>query len=426
MHASPSSINVREVLETDPIDPEIGHINVLWALVIGGVVSLLLSFYSLPPAIAWGMFYTNVIFWMGLSAGGVAFVAILQIVKAKWSAPVRRIAEAHVSYFFFGYLLFLCSYFGRRYLFPWSLHNEEHGRGLWMDIDFVYLRYAILLGILFVVMLRFVRLSLRGDVGLVRERSEPKSKWFNFSYNMLVKNWRGSAEEIPDIHRKLSLYAPIVVLLYSFVYSLFVFDMVMSMDGAWYSNLIGAFVSVGNIYLAILGTTFLVVYFSKKSPAYERTLTAQQFWDLGKLSFGFCMIWAYLVFAQFLVTWYGNLPEETQWMILRTREYPWKGLAWTCFALCFVIPFILLLSRDLKKTRRALALCVSIPFAGIWLEKYMLIMPQLSPARVPLTAIDLILSLGFLGLYGLCVLSFMRRYPYIAVSSIAVAAGQRQ
>jgi hypothetical protein len=117
-----------------------------------------------------------------------------------------------------------------------------------------------------------------------------------------------------------------------------------------------------------------------------------------------------------LPQWYGNLPEETQWMILRTREYPWKAWGWVTFAMCFIMPFILLLSRDLKRTPAAFATVGLLIFLGIWAEKYIAIMPNISPGSIPFGALEFGLFLGFLGMYVLSVLNFLSKLPFIPVS----------
>lgn len=135
----------------------------------------------------------------------------------------------------------------------------------------------------------------------------------------------------------------------------------------------------------------------------------------------FCMLWGYMFWDQFLPQWYGNLPEETQWLILRTREFPWKGLSWVVFPMGFIIPFILLLGRELKRTPKYLARVGVIIFCAVWLEKYVVIMPQVSPDKIPFGCLEIGMFLGFLGAYGLSVIGFLGKYPFIQVSHPATA-----
>jgi hypothetical protein len=104
-------------------------------------------------------------------------------------------------------------------------------------------------------------------------------------------------------------------------------------------------------------------------------------------------------------------------MILRVREYPWKPISWMAFAMSFVIPFMLLVSEDVKKVGSTFATVAVIILGGVWLERYVIIMPQLSPGSVPFGALEVGLFFGFLGIYGLSVLSFLAKYPYVPVAS---------
>lgn len=106
-------------------------------------------------------------------------------------------------------------------------------------------------------------------------------------------------------------------------------------------------------------------------------------------------------------------------MILRTREYPWINLAYVAFGMSFIIPYICLLSRDVKKTPWAHSLVALVLMTGVWLDRYMIIVPEVSPDHVPLFVapwIDIGIFLGFLGAYLLCVTNFLSKHPFVPIS----------
>lgn len=414
-HGVSLNININEVMEAEPIQPSAGLSKAFWTLFLLGAVVFFVGVFK-EPNHTWAVYYVNAIFWMGLAAGSIVIPAILQIVRAEWSTPIRRLAEANIAYLPWAFILFLGSYFGMHNLFTWA-QKPMAGREFWMQPGFVYIRFAILFMALFGLLWRFVYLSLRSDIGFLREKSKNRSRWEGWPYTWLSSSWGGSSTEPVEIQRKLSWYAPLVIVVYVVVYSLYAFEMVMGMNETWYSNMYGGFTFVGNIYAAWAMLSILVAYSLARSPAYAKTITTNQLWDLGKLMFGFCMLWGYLFFSQFLPQWYGNLPEETQWMILRTREYPWKSFGWITFPLCFIIPFILLVSEDLKRRPRLLAAVGLIICSGIWCEKYITVMPEISPESIPFGFLEVGVTLGFIGLYGLSITGFLRKYPFIPVSS---------
>jgi len=420
-------VDLEDVIKAGPVRESARLSKLLWIFVWIGIIAFTVGLFgAVDPAILWGSYYTSLIYFMGLAAGSVMIPVIFTIVGAKWSIPVRRIAEANVAFLPFAWVLLMVTWAGREYLFPWA-RGPMPGKEFWMQDWFVYARFAVLLAFLFYMQWRFVRISLRADMGMLLEHVEKRGfeqwrKRQGFFYNLLTKGWRGFDKENPELQRKLVWNAPVVTLFYAVIYSMFAFEMIMAMDPYWISNMFGGFIFVGNIYIGWAMLGFLVNRISKADPNYAKVVHNQQRWDIGKLTFAFCMLWGYLFFSQFLPQWYGNLPEETQWLILRTRDWdlPWVRLAWVVFPLCFIIPFVLLLSRDVKRTPGAYNIVAVIILIGVWLERYILVMPGISQDHFPLSWIDGCLFLGFLGAWGLCVQSFLNKVPFLPVSHPAL------
>jgi hypothetical protein len=413
-HVHTVPVNIERVIEAGPISTSAKTYTTLWALVFVGIFTFSYGLLFGDAATTWGAFYVNAVYFQGLALGGVMTTVIMQIVRAEWGAPIRRIAEANVAYLPVAFCAFLTTYFGREYIFYWG-REAMPGREFWMQPWFVYMRFSVLFFVLYLLMARFVGLSLRGDIGLAHDRSK-KSKWDLPIHHYLLRGWKGAEREVLPLQRKMSYAAPVIVFLYAVVVSLFAFEMIMGQNPTWYSNLFGAFIFVSQIYIGWAGLALMTMYFTRKKPVLGEIVTTQQFWDLGKLNFGFCMLWGYMFWSQFLTQWYGNLPEETQWLILRTREFPWEGIAWVAFPMAFIIPFITLLSRDLKKNRVTYAvICVTL-MTGVWLDRYLIIMPEMSPHSVPLGLKEVGIFIGFLGAYLLCVRNFLSKYPCVTVS----------
>lgn len=408
-------VNIKEVVEAGPIEVGTSTNVKLWLMVFLGIFAFSYGLIFGDAGSTWGAFFVNVVYFQGLALGGVMTAVIMQIVRATWGAPVRRLAEANVAFFPVAFFLFLATYFGKEYLFYWG-SKPMPGREMWMQPGFVYTRFAILFFVLYLLMARFVGMSLRGDIGLARERTEGETKWRLPIHEYLIRGWRGAEREVIPLQRKMSVFAPVVAFFYVVTTSLFAFEMIMGQNPTWYSNLFGAFIFVSQIYIGWAGLALMTMFFSKQKKEFGALITSQQFWDLGKLNLGFCMLWGYMFWSQFLTQWYGNLPEETQWLILRTREFPWKGLAWIVFPMCFVVPFISLLSRDVKKNRVTYAVVCVVLMTGVWLDRYLIIMPEISPDRIPLGIEQVGVFVGFLGAYLLCIRNFLSKHPFIPVS----------
>jgi nitric oxide reductase large subunit len=114
-----------------------------------------------------------------------------------------------------------------------------------------------------------------------------------------------------------------------------------------------------------------------------------------------------------MVIWYGNISEETSYVITRTVLLPWKPLAWAVFLVVFILPFLALLSQKIKTKPIIMIILCSIVGIGIWFEHLLLIAPALNPgtANLPLSYTDGLISLGFLGLMALAVTYFLGLFP---------------
>jgi len=247
---------------------------------------------------AWQIFLVNFLFWSGISQAGVVFSAVLYVTGAQWGKPIRKIAEAMVAFLPLSVLLFPVLLWGLDILFPW-IHGpitRLHGaiaeeRALWLHAPFHVVRDGIALLLLAGLSLVFVYYSLVG-----RERTA-------------------------------RLLSPILLILYGVVYTLLAFDLVMALDPHWISTLFGWYFFVGN-FLAGLAAIAILVVLIHRYFALEGRITPSLFHDLGKLIFGFSLFWVYLFWSQYLTIWYGNLPEETEYIIIRVKEFPWVYLSW--------------------------------------------------------------------------------------------------
>ena len=178
----------------------------------------------------------------------------------------------------------------------------------------------------------------------------------------------------------------------------------------------GAYFFVGNL---VLGVAFLalIAAWGRDRLQLKEYVAAGQLRDTATLLFGFCIIWAYMVWSQHLVIWYGDLPEETAFVI-RRMEGTWAPVAWLVFAMVFLIPFVVLLSSAVKSHARGLTAIALVVIVGLWLERFILVSPSLwHGAGVPLGILEILITAGVLGLFVVCYTSFLRTFPVLAISN---------
>jgi hypothetical protein len=121
-----------------------------------------------------------------------------------------------------------------------------------------------------------------------------------------------------------------------------------------------------------------------------------------------------------LPIWYGNLPEETAYIILRLREYPWRSVAWLVLGLCFIVPFFLGISRDLKQVPVLLAGTAVVALTGLWIQYFLLFAPSLFPNIVSIYFRDFAIAIGFLGLFIRGVVYYLERYPLVPFGDLLI------
>ena len=234
---------------------------------------------------------------------------------------------------------------------------------------------------------------------------------------------KGGSEEDPTEEYQAGAYwraqrilSPIIGIVYAFVLSLLAFDLIMSLDPHWYSTLFGAYYFMSCFYLALAALYFLSLI-SLKTLGLRETIHPHHLHDLGKLVFAFCIFTGYLFYAQFLVIWYGNLPEETRYVILRVKLTPWEPVAWTVLAMIFAIPFVLLLSRKIKMKPLPMIILSGIILVGMWLERFILVAPSIWKGQgIPIGLLEVLITAGFFGVMGLSITFFLRRVPLLPIS----------
>jgi Ni/Fe-hydrogenase subunit HybB-like protein len=358
-------------------------------LVLVGLGAFLFQVSGQNPEKAWQAYLVNFILWSAVAQGGLLFSVVLHVTKARWGRPLQGLAESFAAFFPISFVLFLLLFLGKTFVFPW-LGGDLHGKDAWLTIPFLFSRDAA--GLLILYGLGFAYLY----------------------HGLKVKRSQGAAsEESREARRnQMTVIGVLYIMAYALVLSLLAFDLVMSADPQWISTLFGPYAFVKAFYIG-LGSLIIVAAVVHLRHGETSALSPSHFHDLGKLFFGFCMLWADFFYCQFLVIWYGNIPEETSYLIERTMMLPWSRLAWAVFILSFVIPFLILLNRQVKTRPRFMIGLCSLVLVGIWLEHYLLLGPALSPGAdsIPINVADILIAMGFLGLMGTAVRFVLTRFP---------------
>ncbi len=339
----------------------------------------------------WWAYHANFVFWAGLAQGMVVFAATQKLAKGHWSGVLIRIAEAGAAFTALSVVLFIGLYLGRDHIFTW-LHEPRPEIGGWLTTKWFFVRNGAVLVAMSWLTWRFVGRDLAPDVKEVAS---------------------GEVVDRKEDADRISRDAAILVLAYAFGYSLLGYDLVMSLAHKWVSNLYGAFYFMGSFLAGLMALAIFGVWL-RRAMALGDIFTSRQQHDLAKLCFGFTVFWAYLMWSQFLVIWYGNLPEETYFIFYRLYG-AWRPVGILVFSLVFVIPFVGLLGVKPKKYAPTLITFALVSLVGIWLERYLEIVPSINHGAGPAVGVPEIgTGIFFLGLFLLSWAWFAWRYPIIS------------
>ena len=319
-----------------------------------------------------------VTFFLTIGLGGLFFVLLQYLVRAGWSVVVRRMAEHLAAALpLLGLLLLpvvVPTIFGNGDLFHWADPHEResshllHEKAPYLNGAFLLVRVLVYVGIWTLLVRAFNRRSLAQD-----DTGEPQlTKWMQ-------------TRSAPS------------VLVFALTLTFFSFDMLMSLNYEWFSTIFGVYIFAGSA-LALFATLVLMARRFEKRGQLDGIVTTEHYHDLGKLMFAFVFFWGYIAFSQFMLIWYGDIPEETQWFAARWVG-GWKTVSLLLLFGHFLLPFVGLLSRHVKRNRLLLGGWAVVLLVMHLVDLYWLIMPTLSPEGPVVGVIDFAALLGVGGLF---------------------------
>ncbi len=379
------------------------------------------------PDTAWRAFHVNFLYYAAISQAGLVLASALVIVGAKWAGPVRHVAEGLAAWVPITFVLAGVSYFGYESIFPNWIHGAPPGKEGWLTAPRVYFTDIAILGVMTLLTLSFLKASFRPALRGAAERAE-KAKGLFESW---TADWQGDEAEREKSDRNLRVLAPIICLVYVFGYSVVAFDQIMSLTPTWFSNIFGWYFTWGGFVCAVAATALICVLL-RRSQEWKIEITSARMHDLGKMLFAFSIFWMYLFFSQYIVIWYGNVPEETQFFQLRLGsqflqdtwfwswsrlDEPYVRLSLAAWVGCWIVPFWVLLGERPKRTPWILGGVTTIVLLGFWLERNALVWPSLVPddGSAWFGAIQLGIAAGFFGAFVLVYLVFSRIFPTLPI-----------
>ncbi len=373
-----------------------------WSLIaiVIGIVAIAYGFLLDPAENHVERTFANLLlmsyYFTCVCAAGAFFLALQYVSQAGWSAGLLRIPQAFAKVLpIAAVILIIICLSG---LLTHNLYHHWNGEGLtvkgspeydpaiankaaFLNVPFFTIRQVVFLGIYSIFAIALARFSNNEDLegGL--------------------KNYKKSFK-----------ISAIFLVIFGFTTPIWAFDTIMSLEAHWFSTMFGwyNFAAMWVSGLCVITVTAILL----KKAGYMNWLNDSHFHDLGKLVFAFSIFWTYVWFAQFLLIWYANMPEETVYFYKRW-EPEYKLWFWVNIVINFVAPVLILMTRDAKRrTNTLLGVCILL-LMGHWLDYYLMIMPGTVEEHPGFGVIEIGTALGFAGLFSFLMLGQLSRKPLV-------------
>jgi hypothetical protein len=328
------------------------------------------------------------IFWLGVALGCAAILMLYHLVGGSWGFPIRRMLESGTRTLLLMAAFTVPLLFGLRQLYVWaspaSAHAEIGGewKGFYLNIPFFVVRVVVYFAA-WILLVHFL------------------NKW----------SLEQDRTANPDLTQRLQSLSGPGLLIYGLTVTFASIDWVMSLEPSWTSTIYGMIFMVTQVLSAMSVVIVFTLLLSKTKPLSD---LASPFAlnDLGNLLLTFTMLWAYLSFSQFLIIWSGNLPEEITWYAARATG----GWAWVAVVLIvfhFAVPFLLLLSRFVKRRIRLLAaVATGLIFMSL-IDLFWLMAPAYDRAGPQFHWMDWMAVIGIGGVWFWRFVSQLKRNPLV-------------
>ncbi|RNL55066.1 quinol:cytochrome C oxidoreductase [Pedobacter jejuensis] len=328
---------------------------------------------------------------------GMFFLAVQFVAQAGWSASILRVPQAMAKTLPIAAVILVVIISAGLYT-----HNLYHhwnadgltdpnspnydaliaGKSVFLNVPFFLGRQVLFLGVYSFFAIMFVKLSYNEDL----------AGGLN-SYRKSFKN------------------ACIFLVIYGFTTPIFAFDTIMSLEAHWFSTMFGWY-NFAAMWVSSLATIAIIIILLRRA-GYMQWVNNSHLHNLGQFIFGFSIFWTYVWFAQFLLIYYANMPEETVYFYRRFEYY--KFWFFLNLAMNFLAPVLLLMDRDNKRTDVRLLFVSIVVLLGHWVDYYQMIMPgAVEDGHNGFGIIEIGTALGFVGLFTFTVLTSLSKKPLIA------------
>jgi hypothetical protein len=356
-----------------------------------GVAALAVSVIGLfgNAAHFWQSYLFAFIFWAGLTLGCLGIFFLHNVVGGNWGVAIRRLVEAGLKTLPLIVLLAIPIFFALGTLYKWTDagYRAEHF-AVGHKAAYLNPTWFIIRTLLYFLI------------------------WIASGYRILAMANEHDRTGDRALFKRIKARSAPALLVFVVTTTLAFIDWIMSLEPDWYSTIYGWMYTVGQVLLTFSFLVAVLVLLSKREP-FVSFLTKQHYHDIGNLMLAFTMLWAYMSFAQFLIIWAENLPDEIPWYVRRFSG-GWGYIAWTIAIFHFFVPFFLLLLRFVKKNpTRLRTLAIWIIIMKI-LDVFWIVEPAFRQRGLEVYWTDLVTLIGVGGVWLAVFIWNLKSRPLLA------------
>jgi len=394
---------------------------VLGALFLTGAGSFAYLLTTAPDSIPWGFFTANFIFLLGISQFGVAFSAIMRICRTNWGRPFYRLGEvATLAFFPFAIILFLLIFaYGKEHLFYWLSPEPGEHLSPWLNADFLLLRNLIAQLTFYGLTVVYFLMGLLPDV--TSESAQTGPAWRRSLYRWLWSLRQGRDDQ--RLKSNMFLYAPVVLVVAVITNTIISWDFGMMLFPHYHSTVFPMYFILGNM-LAGTAAVLMLGALTCRMLGLEDFFGKFQLKSVGIVLTGFALLWLYMFWAQFFVTWFGNLPQELGPMHAQMAGH-YAPYFWVMIFCVFGFPLGTLIFSPVKRNWWSLLIVAAVINVGVWINRYLLVVPALVEDHVPFSsAMEWVLAIGLFAGFLMMFLLLFKVFPMISAWEMRDAAGE--
>lgn len=408
--------------------PSIGYIAAVGLfvfLVIVGIVAYIFQYYigmgvtGLSIPIAWAVYITNFVFWIGIAHAGTLISAILFLFRTSWRNRINRAAETMTIFAIVTAGLFPLIHLGRVWVF-WWLIPYPNWRHLWPNFKSPLIFDVIAVTTYLVVSTLFFYLGLLPDIATVRDRTD--KGWRKSMYTFFALGWTGEYDQWRHFARSYLALAALVTPLVISVHSVVSWDFAMALLPGWHSTIFAPYFVAGAIHSGLAMVITLLVPL-RKALRLERLLTPYYFEQIALLTVLTGSILAYSYMVEGFMAWYSGDIFERQFAAYRALHSPVYATLFWVVVVCNTFVPMTFLARGLRKNLTYVFIAAILINVGMWLERFVIITGSLSHDFLPSSwalyaprIVEILVTLFSAGLFFGTVIVFVKLFPSIPMS----------